>query len=142
MTCSNCGLLNPDSALWCDCGYDFAQGRVKTARRTEGTHPGWLKQPRSGTWKLAMGGIWVCVLVGFVAIGLVVALPYLFIFIGALGMGGPLPKDATGPLTYLVYAVVLLPVLLLLGGFWLIASRPQQAQRPAIRSTDPPSRNP
>jgi len=27
--CPKCGLINPDSALRCDCGFDFATGRVK-----------------------------------------------------------------------------------------------------------------
>jgi len=29
MTCPNCGLINPDTAKWCDCGYDFAAKEVK-----------------------------------------------------------------------------------------------------------------
>jgi hypothetical protein len=29
MTCPHCGLINPDSAQRCDCGYDFACGHVK-----------------------------------------------------------------------------------------------------------------
>lgn len=29
MTCPHCGLLNPPEALRCDCGWDFASGRLK-----------------------------------------------------------------------------------------------------------------
>jgi len=25
MHCPNCGLISPDSALWCDCGFDFSK---------------------------------------------------------------------------------------------------------------------
>lgn len=31
MKCPNCGLENPDTALRCDCGYDFASGQMKTS---------------------------------------------------------------------------------------------------------------
>ena len=27
--CPNCDLLNPDSAMVCDCGYNFSQGTVR-----------------------------------------------------------------------------------------------------------------
>ena len=29
MICPNCGLTNPDNALWCDCGYDFSNKRKR-----------------------------------------------------------------------------------------------------------------
>jgi hypothetical protein len=29
MKCPNCGLINPDSALRCDCGYDFEDKKIK-----------------------------------------------------------------------------------------------------------------
>jgi len=29
MKCPECGLINPDTALRCDCGYDFATGDLK-----------------------------------------------------------------------------------------------------------------
>jgi len=29
MECKNCGLLNPDTAMRCDCGYDFATHTVQ-----------------------------------------------------------------------------------------------------------------
>lgn len=38
MKCPRCGLLNPDGAQRCDCGYDFENGNVKTS---------YLKQPKS-----------------------------------------------------------------------------------------------
>lgn len=31
MKCPNCGLINPDTAMWCDCGYDF-QARAQRKR--------------------------------------------------------------------------------------------------------------
>src|SRR5262245_35671390 len=29
MKCPNCKLINPDTALRCDCGYDFQSGKMK-----------------------------------------------------------------------------------------------------------------
>jgi drug/metabolite transporter superfamily protein YnfA len=31
MRCPKCGLENPATAEWCDCGYDFSTGKVKTS---------------------------------------------------------------------------------------------------------------
>jgi hypothetical protein len=31
MECKNCGLLNPDTAMRCDCGYDFATQTVRAS---------------------------------------------------------------------------------------------------------------
>jgi hypothetical protein len=28
-TCPRCGLTNPDTAIWCDCGYDFRSGLMR-----------------------------------------------------------------------------------------------------------------
>ena len=28
MKCPNCGLINPESALHCDCGYNFESSRI------------------------------------------------------------------------------------------------------------------
>ena len=33
-TCPNCKLVNPKSALRCDCGYDFASGKVEKSYLT------------------------------------------------------------------------------------------------------------
>ena len=29
MKCPNCGFINPETALSCDCGYDFATGTMR-----------------------------------------------------------------------------------------------------------------
>lgn len=34
MECPKCGLINPDSAVRCDCGYDFALGTEKESYLT------------------------------------------------------------------------------------------------------------
>src|SRR5262245_31035350 len=34
MRCPRCGLINPDRALRCDCGYDFATGRLESSHLT------------------------------------------------------------------------------------------------------------
>lgn len=31
MVCPKCGLINYDTALRCDCGYDFRSGKVKAS---------------------------------------------------------------------------------------------------------------
>ena len=36
MKCPNCGLINPESALRCDCGYDFPSGTMKESYLTRG----------------------------------------------------------------------------------------------------------
>jgi hypothetical protein len=35
VTCPRCGLFNPDEALRCDCGYDFAAKAVRPSYLTE-----------------------------------------------------------------------------------------------------------
>jgi hypothetical protein len=35
MKCPNCGLINPPSALRCDCGYDFPSGLIKESYLSE-----------------------------------------------------------------------------------------------------------
>jgi hypothetical protein len=44
MKCPNCGLINPDTAERCDCGYDFQSGEIREPySRTPA--------PAGGTWK-------------------------------------------------------------------------------------------
>lgn len=31
MRCPKCGLFNPESAMWCDCGFDFSKGEINQA---------------------------------------------------------------------------------------------------------------
>ena len=40
MECPNCGLENPDTAILCDCGYDFIE---KPEVKTEKHIPWWLQ---------------------------------------------------------------------------------------------------
>jgi hypothetical protein len=38
MNCPKCGLINPDSAQRCDCGYDFESGKMKESHANAPTH--------------------------------------------------------------------------------------------------------
>ena len=40
MECPNCKLLNPSGALRCDCGYDFASGKIQSGSGTLQTSRG------------------------------------------------------------------------------------------------------
>jgi len=37
-TCPRCGLTNPDTAMWCDCGYDFRSGSIREQPATGISH--------------------------------------------------------------------------------------------------------
>ncbi len=37
MKCPICGLINPDTALRCDCGYDFPSGQIKESYSDPGS---------------------------------------------------------------------------------------------------------
>lgn len=37
-TCPRCGLINPDSAMWCDCSYDFRSGSIREQPVTDISH--------------------------------------------------------------------------------------------------------
>ena len=58
MKCPNCGLINPDSALRCDCGYDFPSATMKESYLTSGTSVE-ERGPASsaGTSVAAFGGV-------------------------------------------------------------------------------------
>ena len=42
MDCPKCGLINPDTAMRCDCGYDFKTGAMKTSYSQQKL-PYWVK---------------------------------------------------------------------------------------------------
>jgi len=47
MECKNCGLLNPDTAMRCDCGYDFATQTVRESYLVKKAMPAsdnWVRQ--------------------------------------------------------------------------------------------------
>ena len=55
MKCPNCGLINPDSAQRCDCGYDFASGQVKQSYlkpKPRADHEREPRTPGPGAWWL------------------------------------------------------------------------------------------
>jgi hypothetical protein len=91
MECSECGLINPDTAERCDCGFDFASKAMKKPYFTAaiGTRQGQAKKP----WWFAPAvftTIWVVMLlVGCYANGgLAEFLLVLLIPLFPLGQGG------------------------------------------------------
>ena len=47
MECKNCGLLNPDTAMRCDCGYDFATRTMQASYVVKHAAPAsdrWVRQ--------------------------------------------------------------------------------------------------
>jgi hypothetical protein len=46
MKCPNCGLINPDSALRCDCGYDFNSSKIEKS---------YIPKKQKGPKKYALG---------------------------------------------------------------------------------------
>lgn len=47
MECKNCGLLNPDTAMRCDCGYDFATRTMQASYLVKPATPvsdKWVRQ--------------------------------------------------------------------------------------------------
>jgi hypothetical protein len=58
MICPACGLENPPQAQWCDCGFDFAAGKVDISHK--------LVEPRTQvSWPTSAG--YVCAAVAFFA---------------------------------------------------------------------------
>ena len=108
MECPNCRLLNPDTARVCDCGFDFARGRLgneghesrraSRLRQTGGCEWGCMfgavggvlgggvglikgalwAQHMAGASESAVGAVLLCLLVG-AAIGLAVGAPLGFL---------------------------------------------------------------
>jgi hypothetical protein len=48
--CPNCGLYNPETALRCDCGYDFPSGTMKRPYGAQGEK----QKRRLVTWVLLL----------------------------------------------------------------------------------------
>ena len=128
MTCPNCGLINPDSALECDCGYDFAAKRLAARRvraeRKVDSPPGWLEQPRSETWKLVMSFIYVVGVFGFGAMA---------IFLSVFWFGRVLIDLAN--LNELFWFVLTLLIVMAIAGVSFILSRPSKRKTRWYRSS-------
>jgi len=59
ITCRHCGLINPDAADNCDCGWIFAQHRLGPARRDARGKSG-ARDPRlGGTILVLLGTVWL-----------------------------------------------------------------------------------
>lgn len=56
LRCPNCNLINPDSALRCDCGYDFPSQTMKRAFGPEGS-PSRVIQKSAGRQKMVLGTV-------------------------------------------------------------------------------------
>ena len=66
MNCPTCGLINPDTALRCDCGYDFASREVKDSylskTELESRRPSFPKSRRKLFWQQLTA--WISVALG------------------------------------------------------------------------------
>jgi len=58
MECPNCGLLNPEDAIRCDCGYYFGVGKLDKSSNLKGIG-GWLALLIFRFWMAALSGILV-----------------------------------------------------------------------------------
>jgi hypothetical protein len=61
MNCPNCGLINPETALMCDCGYDFPSRVMKGSYldKAFGTKQGTINAKRAGAIKYAMYSVFM-----------------------------------------------------------------------------------
>ena len=58
MKCPSCGLINPDTAIRCDCGYDFPSGKIKESYVAgEPLKVGWLDRRFLGSTIALLLGI-------------------------------------------------------------------------------------
>jgi hypothetical protein len=129
MNCPNCGLINPESAAWCDCGYDFVSGRVHAivdsavpiAIDPPVRSDNWRRRPRSGWWKLGMSVVAVLALIGALAVALLVVVMVSF---PSQGMRGRPDLDA---LARWFRSVLVVLVLIFAGAVLFILSRPSAA---------------
>jgi len=65
VNCPRCGLINPESAMRCDCGWDFETNEVKASYSTRlaGSSSRALSSLRSLDWMIVIGFIAACVAV-------------------------------------------------------------------------------
>jgi len=57
MKCPKCSLINPDSVLRCDCGYDFESGQVKESYSVDpsvGTCPKCGAKVKIKNWRTSL----------------------------------------------------------------------------------------
>ena|ERR1035438_6964429 len=87
MNCPNCGLINPEGAAWCDCGYIFASGQINPELKPPDPRTGWFDRPRSAMWKIGTSVLAVLVALGILAFGIGVSL-----ILGFLLRGGRIHK--------------------------------------------------
>lgn len=76
MICPNCGLTNPDSAMWCDCGYDFMSRRMRGNRQDnavlEVQQPTLAKAHQSMKWLTTR--FWIVIGIAVIIPGVVMCL--------------------------------------------------------------------
>ena len=101
MKCPNCDLLNPPSALRCDCGYDFPSGTMKASYAHPSGTGAEAETGRRSTW-LALGGA--------AALGGVVT-----IIIGVQVGGTPVGHSGVGGAGLLMLVAAMPPFTLLCG---------------------------
>ena len=68
--CPQCGLYSPGVAERCDCGYDFASGKVGKSYLTDQPVPGRSKKKKTLLYRIVatLIGLFVAVVVVFVAL--------------------------------------------------------------------------
>ena len=120
MTCPNCGLINPELAGRCDCGYDFEARQVRKEFIPAPRPPGWFRRSRSGRWKFTAGFLWIVLIV----VLFVASVKPILIFVGLMAWGG----SQTGPATVnkLINLWLWLLLGLVFGGLGFILSRPDK----------------
>jgi uncharacterized BrkB/YihY/UPF0761 family membrane protein len=124
MNCPNCGLINPEGAPWCDCGYIFASRRVNAELKLAVPSTCWRDHLRSGLWKFAMSLLAVFTALATMAVAL--AASFAVEFFRQMTQGSPFPRPDWGTLAH---RFVLLVGGLLACALLFIVSRPVKRHR-------------